>query len=77
MGLLCKMLLMIENFKVVVWENEVMCGKFYDLIVCKEKIEGEMWYLIEVNEMLKSDVVVKGKSVVSLEEKVKMLENEL
>lgn len=76
-GLLCKMPSMIENFKAVVRENEAMRGKLYDLTVRKEKIEGEMRHLIEVNEMLKSDVAVKGKSVVSLEEKVKMLENEL
>ncbi|XP_068761620.1 golgin subfamily A member 4-like [Montipora capricornis] len=76
-GLLCKMPSMIENFKAVVRENEAMRSKLYDLTVRKEKIEGEMRHLIEVNEMLKSDVAVKGKSVVSLEEKAKMLENEL
>ena len=75
-GLLCKMPTMIENFREVVRDNEVLRGKLYEATVQKEKQDSQIQYLSQLNEMMKSDVAVKDKSVQGLEDKVKMLEHE-
>ena len=76
-GLLCKIPTMIENFKLVVQENEALRGKFYDLTVRNEKLGDEMRHLTELNEMLRNNTAMKEKSVFNLEDKVKTLENQL
>ena len=75
-GLLCKMPTVIENFRAVVRDNEALRGKLYEATVQKEKHESQVKHLSQVNEMLKSDVTVKEKSVQGLEDKVKLLEDE-
>lgn len=76
-GLLCKIPTMIENFRLVVQENEALRGRFYDLTVRKEKLEDELRHLTELNKMLRDNTAVKEKSVSNLEDKVKTLENQL
>ena len=75
-GLLCKMPNMIENFRSVVRDNEALRGKLYEATVQKEKQESQLKHLSQVNDMLKSEVAVKEKSVHGLEDKVKLLEDE-
>ena len=75
-GLLCKMPNMIENFRAVVRDNEALRGKLYEATVQKEKQESQLKQLSQVNEILKSEVAVKEKSVHGLEDKVKLLEDE-
>jgi len=76
-GLLCKIPTMIENFKLVVQENEALRGKFYDVTVRNEKLGDEMRHLTELNEMLRNNTAMKEKGVFNLEDKVKTLENQL
>ena len=75
-GLLCKMPNMIENFRAVVRDNEALRGKLYEATVQKEKQESQLKHLSQVNEILKSEVAVKEKSIHGLEDKVKLLEDE-
>lgn len=75
-GLLCKMPTMIENFRAVVRDNEVLRGKLFEVAVHKEKQESQLKHLTQLNEILKNDVSGKEKSVLGLEDKVKFLEGD-
>ncbi|KAJ7373748.1 hypothetical protein OS493_011357 [Desmophyllum pertusum] len=75
-GLLCKMPTMIENFRAVVRDNEVLRGKLFEVAVQKEKQESQLKHLTQLNEILKNDVSGKEKSVLGLEDKVKILEGD-
>ena len=75
-GLLCKMPTMVVSLRAVVQENEALRAKLYEMAFQKEKLDNEVKHLWEVNEILKKDVSVKEKSMSSLEDKIKGLENE-
>ena len=67
---------MIENFRAVVRDNEALRGKRYEVTLHREKQERQLKHISQMNEILKNDITVKEKNVVSLEDKVKSLQGE-
>jgi len=76
-GLLCKMPTMIENFRAVVRDNEVMKTKFLDLVSTKDKLSSQLKYYSTLSDDLQKQVGEKDQFLLELQTKTRMLDDEL